>query len=494
MTGYISMARQGWQELVNAIIRPPRAEYDLDDLGPSTFQGFGKSFRRTDFVLVNARGLTLQCSHWEPEGDRPAERLPCVIYLHGNSSARPEAVPQLSLVLSLGATLCCFDAAGSGMSGGAYVSLGYFERDDLGLVVEHLRASGRVGAIALWGRSMGAATALLHGDRDPGIAAMVLDSAFADLTQLAEEMVERGRQQGLAVPPFVAKILLRFIRSAVSSKAGFDIKDLCPLEHADRTFIPSLFIHARGDEFIRPSHSQQLHDAYAGDKNIVLVEGDHNSARPRFLYHSVYIFLQTYLQVPEGWALVDCGPDISVTTPPWCRPLGMGSASSPNPTPSAAYFLNGDRHEEDQVKASLVRLIGRSRTTGSSPPSVRRRPSPPSSAAYSRTAQTAAALNANEDNASRESITSTDTSRADIDRPACTTEVDALTAAEANMKTGQRQASLGELQVEEFESGSIVSTNGYSSEPWICPTCTLVNEPFLKYCAVCGNDPLGPAT
>lgn len=41
---------------------------------------------------------------------------------------------------------------------------------------------------------MGAATALLHADRDMSIAALVLDSAFADLTQLAEEMVERGRQ------------------------------------------------------------------------------------------------------------------------------------------------------------------------------------------------------------------------------------------------------------------------------------------------------------
>lgn len=51
-----------------------------------------------------------------------------------------------------------------------------------------------MGAIALWGRSMGAATALLHGDRDMSIAALVLDSAFADLTQLAEEMVERGRE------------------------------------------------------------------------------------------------------------------------------------------------------------------------------------------------------------------------------------------------------------------------------------------------------------
>jgi len=33
----------------------------------------------------------------------------------------------------------------------------------------------------MWGRSMGAATALLHANRDPSIAGMVLDSAFADL-------------------------------------------------------------------------------------------------------------------------------------------------------------------------------------------------------------------------------------------------------------------------------------------------------------------------
>ena len=36
---------------------------------------------------------------------------------------------------------------------------------------------------------------------------------------------------------------------------------------------------------------------YAGDKNLVLVEGDHNSPRPRFLFDSAAIFLQNYLQV-----------------------------------------------------------------------------------------------------------------------------------------------------------------------------------------------------
>ena len=44
---------------------------------------------------------------------------------------RVEALPQLSLALTLGATLVAFDFAGSGKSGGEHVSLGYYERDDL---------------------------------------------------------------------------------------------------------------------------------------------------------------------------------------------------------------------------------------------------------------------------------------------------------------------------------------------------------------------------
>lgn len=66
-----------------------------------------------------------------------------------------------------------------------------------------------------------------------------------------------------------------------------------------RCFIPALFIAGKHDDFISPQHSQQIHDAYAGDKNLILVEGDHNSIRPRFMYHSVANFLQLTLQVSQ---------------------------------------------------------------------------------------------------------------------------------------------------------------------------------------------------
>lgn len=49
------------------------------------------------------------------------------------------------------------------MSEGEYISLGWHEKDDLQCVIDYLRSSGKVSLIGLWGRSMGAATALLHG-------------------------------------------------------------------------------------------------------------------------------------------------------------------------------------------------------------------------------------------------------------------------------------------------------------------------------------------
>ena len=129
---YYTIIKNSYQQLVNAIIRPPRCAYDVSKLGPEQFAFCGKTFFRTDFVLVNPRNQKFYCSMWEPiPADRPSKLLPCVVYMHGNSSSRLEALSSLSLVLSLGATLLSLDFAGSGHSEGEYVTLGYFEKDDL---------------------------------------------------------------------------------------------------------------------------------------------------------------------------------------------------------------------------------------------------------------------------------------------------------------------------------------------------------------------------
>lgn len=53
------------------------------------------------------------------------------------------------------------------------MTLGAHEVDDLETVVKHLRNNFPESAIGLWGRSMGAVTALMYTQRDPSIAGVV---------------------------------------------------------------------------------------------------------------------------------------------------------------------------------------------------------------------------------------------------------------------------------------------------------------------------------
>jgi len=62
-----------------------------------------------------------------------------------------------------------------------------------------------------------------------------------------------------------------------------------------------------------------LHSNYAGDKNLVLVEGDHNSPRPRFLYDSAAIFLNATMNVPPALAIPDADA-FNSGYPPWVYP------------------------------------------------------------------------------------------------------------------------------------------------------------------------------
>ena len=325
--------RQGYDELVNAIIRPPRADYDMERLGPTHFTFCGRKYRRTDMVLMNQRGLALQCSHWEPT-ERPNDELPCVVFMHGNSSARLEGLNQLSVCLGYGLTLFAFDCAGSGKSEGNYVSLGWFERDDLRVVVDHLRGSGSVSKIAVWGRSMGAVTGLLYQVQDAEILgpskmsvnAMVLDSPFADFCQLAEELVAKGRERGVVVPSMVTRMALSMLANSVKSVAGFDINDLSAIKCVKKCTLPALFICAKRDDFIGTHHTQSLHDEYGGPKFIIVADGDHNTLRSSQSMLSVGTFLQRELNVPTAWMMLDAVP--SFATVPWRGALNPRVATS----------------------------------------------------------------------------------------------------------------------------------------------------------------------
>ncbi|KDO78612.1 hypothetical protein CISIN_1g011425mg [Citrus sinensis] len=209
-------------QFINFVIRPPRAEYNPDQyLWERDFMLAGRSYKRQDLEIRNARGHVLQCSHYMPSPFPEDTPLPCVVYCHGNSGCRADANEAAVILLPSNITLFTLDFSGSGLSDGDYVSLGWHEKDDLKVVVSYLRGNKQTSRIGLWGRSMGAVTSLLYGAEDPSIAGMVLDSAFSDLFDLMLELVDVYK---IRLPKFTMAV--QYMRRVIQKKAKFDIMDL----------------------------------------------------------------------------------------------------------------------------------------------------------------------------------------------------------------------------------------------------------------------------
>ena len=282
-----------YEELWKAVIRPNRDIYEDKDLGPEKFSLKNKWYKRTDFTIINKRNYKLACSFWEPfDEEREHPRLPCVIYLHGNSSSRCEVIPEVKYLLLRNITVFAFDFTGCGRSEGEYISLGWHEQEDVECVINYLRKSNKVSTIGLWGRSMGAVTALMYGSKDLSIAGLVLDSPFSSLKILIDELA----RERVNLPNFIINQALKLIKEIIKEKANFNMDDIEPINYAGKCFIPAYFCHAKGDTFVNIHHCKDLYKLYAGDKNIVYVKGNHNTERPIHFKDSVVLFFYKALR------------------------------------------------------------------------------------------------------------------------------------------------------------------------------------------------------
>jgi pimeloyl-ACP methyl ester carboxylesterase len=290
----VSEIRAGYASLVNAIVRPPRCEYVVRDLGAtSKGVGGGLFMNRRDFDVVNRKGMKLRCSMWKPSFVDDPARLPCVVYLHGNSSARVDVVRTraLNALARVGCTVAAFDFAGSGHSEGDLVTLGYFEQHDVADVLAHLKESKLASHFTIWGRSMGAVAALLYAEQYGcgDLNGLILDSPFSSFKRLCADLVATGQ---VKVPKLALKAALALIRRSVKKRAGADIYSICPLERASSITCASLFIVASEDTMIPPSHARELAKATAGPSHLIECKGKHNTLRPSCVVESVATFVR----------------------------------------------------------------------------------------------------------------------------------------------------------------------------------------------------------
>lgn len=268
---------------LDQLIRPARQTYALSDLGPTFFAlAPSQLIKRHDIFLKNLKSQTLACSYYEPLNTTP---LICFLYLHSNSGSRLEATPLITPILQRKCLLFCFDFAGSGLSEGKYISMGYFERDDVHCVIEYIEKQLKIKKIVLWGRSMGAATALFD---DFPVIMKVLDSPFIDLKELIGEIIEKKGVPGLLVPA-----ILEVIQAWVKKKAGYELENVKYIEKNEENSqaCPLVLLGAKKDQVVSFKHYELIMRKYKGEVKWIELGLEHNEARPEELIKKIVNFV-----------------------------------------------------------------------------------------------------------------------------------------------------------------------------------------------------------
>ena len=280
-TGFFDDVVKKYDSIWQTFILPERMTYNPESLGPKTRRlDENTLFHREDMQCLNVRGETIETSLFRIDiklQNSSINQDTCLVYLHSHGGNRVEGVSLLRYAGALGVNFCCFDFAGSGLSGGMYTTLGLRESQDCRMVIEHLTRKHGMKHFVIWGRSMGAVAALLYASgRQPHLKFMVLDSPFSDI----EQMVRDAGNSYISLGEYLAMFLFNMVKDDISKHVGQDLSTFKPLRFCENCTVPGLFLVGKDDPLVLPSRVEEMFNAYQGKpKDMMIIEGTHSSGR-----------------------------------------------------------------------------------------------------------------------------------------------------------------------------------------------------------------------
>lgn len=176
-----------------------------------------------------------------------------VVMTHGITWSRYGMVKYSQMFYKRGFNILIYDLRNHGRSGGKNTTFGFYEKEDLKVVVDWafscLKEGGIIGTM---GESLGAATTLQHAGIDPRISFVVADCAFSDL----EELLTFRLKADYHLPPFP---LLNIANIWVKALTGMTFHKASPIRYISEIETPIFFVHGKDDSYIPPKMSIDMY-------------------------------------------------------------------------------------------------------------------------------------------------------------------------------------------------------------------------------------------
>jgi pimeloyl-ACP methyl ester carboxylesterase len=283
---------------------PDRYAELAEGLAASAIGGVVAEFRHPGSVR-----LPVELSATFASPGEPAAR-PTILFLHGKGGNASEWTPEAVRALKLGYNVLIPDLRGHGRSGGAFFTLGYLEKDDLGEALEavHERFGVDAGRLGIHSCSAGSSVALEFAADRAGIRAIWLESPFARPREMARHYLSRitrvpGPLLSLASRWAVQRAIATVARElgVHDTRGGLSLLD--PVQAAARVTAPILLVHGEDDGLVPPRFHARLAAALPPRSAVWNVAGAghcHHADEPAAVSRQAYArrweeFFRTYL-------------------------------------------------------------------------------------------------------------------------------------------------------------------------------------------------------
>ena len=253
-----------------------------------TEESYALQVQTTD-IQVNRQGALAETREWLDEVERgkcsvvtedgytliaeefsaKEENHKWVLLLHGYTGWKEEMYQFAYWYYEEGYHVLAPDLRCQGESEGDFIGMGWTDHYDCMLWLDYILSQDADARIVLHGQSMGAATALMMTGDDvlpAQVCAVVSDCAYTDAYSMFENKI--GEWFHLPAFPLVdsACLMLRL-------RGGYNLRDASAVLAVEKSSTPTLFIHGAEDAMIPARMSEELYEAAACKKELLIVEG-----------------------------------------------------------------------------------------------------------------------------------------------------------------------------------------------------------------------------
>lgn len=198
-----------------------------------------------------------------------------VLFLHGKGGNSAEWRPEAMRALACGYNVLLPDLRGHGESGGAFVTYGFLETEDLDNAISH--AASRFGfdplRLGIHGCSAGATLAIELAARRVGVKALWIESPYADPKAMARHYLSLATGLPSWLLALTGRVAVR--RAVAHVRRELDLvpgsgglESMDPLRSIARVRAPVSLVYGEADELVPPHFAARLELALPDDARV----------------------------------------------------------------------------------------------------------------------------------------------------------------------------------------------------------------------------------